>query len=46
MIDKFDVNVGTLMRKSFDALWNACNFPYSPNYDPDGNWIPKGHFGN
>lgn len=30
--------VAARMRPAFDAVWNACGFPRSPNYGPDGLW--------
>lgn len=26
------------MRPAFDAVWNACGLPLSPNYGPDDRW--------
>jgi len=33
-------NVLQVLRPVFDALWNAGDFPCSPNYDIEGNWKP------
>lgn len=30
--------VAARMRPAFDAVWNACGFPGSPNYAQDGLW--------
>jgi hypothetical protein len=30
--------VATRVRPIFDAVWNACVYPRSPNYGPDGRW--------
>lgn len=31
-------SVASLLRPAFDAVWTACGYPRSPNYDPDGRW--------
>jgi len=38
LISQYDIDPGKLLRCHFDLLWNSCGFPYSPNYDKDGNW--------
>ena len=30
--------VASRMRPAIDAVWNACGYPRSPNYDADGRW--------
>lgn len=30
--------VANHMRPAFDAVWNACGYPRSPNYDENGQW--------
>lgn len=30
--------VAARMRPAFDAVWNACGLPRSPNYDASGRW--------
>ena len=30
--------VDKLLRPAFNAFWNACGWPNSPNYDEHGNW--------
>ncbi len=32
--------VARTLRPIFDAIWNACGFERSYNYDEDGNWNP------
>lgn len=32
--------VAKILRPAFDAVWNACGFERSYNYDNDGNWNP------
>ena len=41
IIDSLDVDVPQEMKPVFDAVWNACGFPRSFNYDKDGKWDPK-----
>ena len=44
-ITQFDMNIGEMLRPHFNLLWNACGFPFSPNYDKEGNWkIVQKHF--
>ena len=33
--------IAKLLRPVFDAVWNACGFPRSFNYDNQGNWNPR-----
>ena len=30
--------MGKAFRPTFDAVWNACGYEHSLNYDTDGNW--------
>ncbi|MBN1322411.1 MAG: ATP-binding protein [Methanotrichaceae archaeon] len=39
VIDSFDDEIPNALRASFDALWQAADWPYSLNYDTEGNWI-------
>ncbi|MCK4874114.1 MAG: ATP-binding protein [Phycisphaerales bacterium] len=41
LIEQYDCDVPRVLRPTFDAVWNACGFPHSPNYDEDGNWSPR-----
>ena len=41
VIDKLDIDVPHAMKPMFDAVWNACGFPRSQNYDEGGKWNPK-----
>jgi hypothetical protein len=41
IVEDLKVNIPQLMKPLFDAVWNACGFPYSLNYDKDGNWKPR-----
>ncbi len=40
--EDFDVDVVRLLRPVFDAVWNACGYARSMNYDEEGNWMPRG----
>lgn len=37
--DSFDVEVYDLMKPIFDAVWNACGYRRSFNYDEKGHWV-------
>jgi hypothetical protein len=39
LIEEYEVSIGTVLRPAFDALWQACGYPGSRNYDADGRWI-------
>ena len=41
IIEKYDEKAEKVLRPSFDAIWNACGFAESQNYDQKGNWAPK-----
>ena len=34
-------DVAKLLRPAFDAVWNACGYPSSCNYDKDGKWCTE-----
>ena len=36
--EEHECDVAKLLRPVFDALWNACGFEGSLNYDREGNW--------
>ena len=38
MIESFDFESSKVMKPIFDAVWNACGYPGSQNYDDSGNW--------
>lgn len=38
MVENFDFDPHKLMKPIFDAVWNACGYPGSQNYDDSGNW--------
>lgn len=39
--DDMNMNIPQVMKPLFDAVWNACGYPYSLNYQKDGNWNPR-----
>lgn len=41
VIDSLDVDVPAVMKPIFDAVWNACGYPGSLNYDESGAWNPR-----
>ncbi|MCL2646088.1 MAG: ATP-binding protein [Phycisphaerales bacterium] len=40
LCDSLDVDAATVLKPQFDAIWNACGYPGSQNYDSDGKWCP------
>ena len=38
VIEEFGCAIEKCMRPAFDAVWMACGWPGSGNYDKDGNW--------
>lgn len=38
MVENFDFEPSKVMKPIFDAVWNACGYPGSQNYDGSGNW--------
>lgn len=41
IIENYDTAPEEVLKPCFDALWNACGFPKSPNYDNTGRRIEK-----
>jgi hypothetical protein len=39
MMENYELDTDRLMKPVFDAVWNACGWPKSPNYDENGNRI-------
>ena len=39
IIENYDTALEDVLKPCFDAMWNACGFPRSPNYDDDGKRI-------
>ena len=38
LVEDYEVDVATLLRPSFDGVWNAAGWAGSINYDDDGKW--------
>ncbi len=38
-IENLDTEVPRIMKPICDAVWNACGFPRSLNYDEEGNYL-------
>lgn len=34
-------DIPALLKRTFDAIWNAAGYPRSLNYDAQGNWRPR-----
>lgn len=41
LVESYDVEVQTLLRPIFDAVWNAAGWERSFNYDEHGKWAPR-----
>jgi hypothetical protein len=41
IFDGSHLDVRSLMRPCFDAVWNACGFPRSMSYNPAGQWTRR-----
>lgn len=41
LIEEYECNMSQLLQPAFDAIWNACGFEKSINYDKEGNWISQ-----
>jgi len=39
VFESYDDKALRILRPVFDAVWNACGYQRSFNYDEDGNWI-------
>lgn len=40
VIQSYDQDVPSLLKSSFNVIWNACSFEGSINYDENGLWKP------
>ena len=38
IFEAYESDVSSVMRPAFDAMWNACGFVRSFNYDENGDW--------
>ena len=41
VVENLSIPVGKVLKPVFDLVWNACGFPRSENFDPEGNWINR-----
>ena len=41
IIEKYDASPEDILKPCFDALWNACGYSKSPNYNNTGKYIKK-----
>jgi hypothetical protein len=41
LIEDLDQDIPRTLRPMFDAVWNACGFARSFNYDDNGEWTPR-----
>ena len=41
LIENYESDVPSCLKNCFDALWNACGFERSLNYDENGVWVGK-----
>ncbi len=41
VIESYDVSAKDVLRPCFYAIWNACDFPRSLNYNDAGEWVPR-----
>lgn len=40
LLEDYAVKTETVLKTAFDAIWHACGFDCSRNYDEQGNWRP------
>ena len=40
LLEKYENNMGRVMRPAFDIVCNACGHPCSMNYNEEGKWFP------
>ncbi|MBL7130916.1 MAG: ATP-binding protein [Candidatus Omnitrophica bacterium] len=41
IIENYDIEAEQILKPCFDAVWNACGFPKSRNYDENGKWVER-----
>lgn len=41
IVENYDTAPDQTLKPCFDAVWNACGFPKSYNYDEEGKWIKR-----
>ena len=41
IVESFDAEPQAIFKPAFDAIWNACGFAGSLNYNDKGEWKPR-----
>ena len=41
LVEDMNVDAKTIMRPTFDLIWNACGYKGSQNFDSEGNWVNR-----
>lgn len=41
IIEKYNINIGNILKPTFDSIWNACGYPGSENYNRNNEWEPR-----
>ena len=41
IVETYDARPEIILKPAFDAIWNACGFAKSLNYDEKGEWKPE-----
>ncbi len=41
IVESFEIEPQTIFKPAFDAIWNACGFASSLNYNDKGEWKPR-----
>jgi hypothetical protein len=39
LVEDFSTPPAKILKPVFDLVWNACGYPFSRNFDAEGNWI-------
>ncbi len=39
-VENYDVKAADVLKPCFDAIWNACGFRKSFNYNDEEEWAP------
>jgi hypothetical protein len=41
IVEDYEVKAGSILKPSFDSIWNACGIERSFNYNENGEWAPR-----
>jgi len=41
IVENYNATADTILKPCFDAIWNACGYPRSLNYNDEGEWAPR-----